>query len=53
MVEDPHTYIYVAGQRPILDSLDDLFGEMAESATVWKRKKAELIEAGRWAELVY
>jgi ferredoxin--NADP+ reductase len=53
MVDDPHTYVYVAGQRAILDSLDDLFGEMAESSAVWAKKKAELIEAGRWAELVY
>ena len=53
MVDDPHTHIYVAGQRAILESLDDLFGEMAESAAVWTHKKEELIEAGRWAELVY
>ncbi|MDH3440708.1 MAG: FAD-binding oxidoreductase [Gammaproteobacteria bacterium] len=53
MVDDPHTYIYVAGQRAILGALDKLFGEMAESENVWQEKKAVLIEQGRWAELVY
>ena len=53
LVDDPHTYIYVAGQKAILESLDELFGEMAESEAVWANKKSELIEAGRWAELVY
>ncbi len=53
MLEDEHTYVYVAGQRPIRDALDKLFGEMAESDAVWAKKKADLIEQGRWVELVY
>lgn len=53
MIEDERTYIYVAGQRAILESLDGLFGEMAESDTVWQKTKETLIEQGRWAELIY
>jgi len=53
MLEDEHTYVYVAGQKPIRDALDELFGEMAESADVWQKTKGDLVEQGRWAELVY
>ena len=53
MVGDERTYIYVAGQKAVLDSLDELFGEMAESENVWLKKKEELKEQGRWAELIY
>ena len=53
MLEDDRTHVYVAGQRSIRDALDELFGEMAESDTVWQQKKADLEEQGRWAELVY
>lgn len=53
MLEDEHTYIYIAGQKSIRDALDELFGEMAESDAVWAKKKADLIEQGKWAELLY
>lgn len=53
MLEDEHTYIYIAGQKSIRDALDELFGEMAESDAVWTKKKADLIEQGKWAELLY
>ena len=53
MLDDERTYVYVAGQKDIRDSLDELFGEMAESEAVWQKKKAGLMEAGRWVELIY
>ncbi len=53
MLSDEHTYVYIAGRKPIRDALDNLFSEMSESATVWAKKKAELVEQGRWVELVY
>ena len=53
MIDDEHTYVYVAGQKHIRDSLDELFGEMVESNNVWQHKKAELADQGRWVELVY
>jgi ferredoxin--NADP+ reductase len=53
MLSDEHTHIYVAGQKPIRDALDKLFGEMCESDAVWAKMKADLIEQDRWVELVY
>ena len=53
MLADEHTHVYVAGQKPIRDALDKLFGEMCESDAVWASKKTELAEQGRWVELVY
>ena len=53
MLDNEHTYVYVAGQKPIRDALDELFGEMAESDRVWQNMKADLIEQGRWVELLY
>ena len=53
MLDDEHTYVYVAGQKRIRDALDELFGEMAESGAVWAEKKAALAEQGRWVELLY
>jgi ferredoxin--NADP+ reductase len=53
MLEDEHTYVYVAGLVPIRDSLDKVFANMVGSAEAWAKKKAELIEAGRWVELLY
>ena len=53
MLEDEHTYVYVAGQKSVRDALDELFSEMAESDRVWTNMKAELVEQGRWVELLY
>lgn len=53
MLSDEHTYVYVAGQKAIRDALDELFSEMCESRTVWAKKKAELMDQGRWVELLY
>ena len=53
MLDDDHTYIYVAGLKPIRDALNDLFSKIAGSAGRWGKKKAELVEQGRWVELLY
>ncbi len=53
MLEDEHTYVYVAGLVPIRDALDNVFANMLGSADTWATKKAELKEAGRWVELLY
>ena len=53
MLDDEHTYVYVAGLVPIRDSLDKVFSNMLGSADAWAKKKAELKEAGRWVELLY
>jgi len=53
LLEDEHTYVYVAGLIPIRDSLDKVFANMLGSADVWAKKKATLKDAGRWVELLY
>lgn len=47
------TYVYVAGQKRIRDSLDALFGALTGSADAWEQKKAGLIAEDRWVELIY
>jgi hypothetical protein len=53
MLDDEHTYVYVAGLVPIRDELDKLFANMVGSPESWAKKKAEFMEAGRWVELLY
>lgn len=53
MLSDDHTYVYVAGLVPIRDVLDRLFSNMCGSADGWSKRKAELVEQGRWVELLY
>ena len=43
----------IAGLVPIRDALDKLFSNMIGSAETWTKKKSELKEQGRWAELLY
>ncbi len=53
MLTDEHTYVYVAGLRPIAEALDELFAKMSDSPESWKKLKGELMDQGRWAELLY
>jgi hypothetical protein len=53
MLDDEHTYVYVAGLAPIRDALDKLFANMVGSPESWLKKKTELIDAGQWVELLY
>jgi len=53
MLDDEHTYVYVAGLVLIRDALDKLFANMVGSPESWAKRKAELKEAGRWVELLY
>ena len=53
MLEDEHTYVYVAGLVPIRDALDNVFANMVGSPEAWSKRKAELMDADRWVELLY
>lgn len=53
LLTDEHTHVYVAGLKPIRDAMDDLFSNASGSPEAWQKRKAELIERGRWAELLY
>ena len=53
MLSDEHTYVYIAGLKQIRDALNELFSTMSGSANGWAKLKGELIEQGRWLELLY
>jgi ferredoxin--NADP+ reductase len=53
MLSDDHTFVYVAGLKQVRDVLDDLFSTMSGSSDGWAKVKAELMERGRWVELLY
>ena len=53
MLSEGHTYVYVAGIRQVSESLDELFSDMCGSADAWQKKKAAMMEQGRWVELLY
>ena len=53
MLQDPNTYVYVAGLEQVSDMLDKALAKMAGSEEKWLRLKKHLIACDRWAELIY
>lgn len=53
MLDDPKTYIYVAGLEDVRDELDDVFSKLTGSEKRWQQRRAELVAGGRWTELLY
>jgi hypothetical protein len=53
MLQDPNTYVYVAGLEQVSDMLDKALSKMANSEEKWLRLKKHLIACDRWAELIY
>lgn len=53
MLSDEHTYVYVAGLKPVRDALDKLFSNMCGSEDGWAVMKGSLIQRGQWIELLY
>ena len=53
LLEQPHTYVYVAGLEKMRGELDKAFREIAGSDKKWERRKAELVAGRRWVEVLY
>ncbi|MFN8177291.1 MAG: FAD-binding oxidoreductase [bacterium] len=53
MLSSPTTRVYVAGLEQMRDELDLVFSAVAGAKESWQRRKAELMDAGRWVELLY
>jgi ferredoxin--NADP+ reductase len=53
LLQQPDTWIYVAGIAEVGEMLDRVLAEFAGSQEGWARRKAELIAGGRWTEIVY
>jgi ferredoxin--NADP+ reductase len=53
LIGSPHTWVYVAGLEPMRAELEKVFEGLAGSKEGWRRRKAELVAAKRWVELIY
>jgi ferredoxin--NADP+ reductase len=53
LLSDEHTHVYVAGQKKIRDEMDALFARVCGSMAGWTKIKDELVDQGRWVELLY
>jgi ferredoxin--NADP+ reductase len=53
MIQDPRTYVYVAGLHQSAEQFEKAMSAFAGSEEAWQAKKQELIEQGRYAELLY
>ena len=53
LIQDTKTYVYVAGLTKISQSLDKAMSTIAGSREAYEEKKKELVDQGRWAELLY
>lgn len=53
LLADEQTHVYIAGQKRIRDEMDALFARVCGSMAGWTKIKDELVEQGRWVELLY
>ncbi len=53
LVQDPKTYVYVAGLSSLEKKLDRVMSQMAGSEEAWQEKKKELKHQRRWQTLLY
>ena len=53
LLEDPRTHVYLAGLSLIEAQLDAVLADLAGGSDAWAKRKAMLIEAGRWMSLLY
>lgn len=53
LLQDPGTFVFVAGRRKISGSLDKTLSERAGSPAVWETLKQKLQDEKRWSELLY
>jgi len=53
LIAEPNTYVFVSGLGKIAAVLDKVMAEQAGSMEAWRARKQELIDQGRWSELVY
>ncbi len=53
LVQDPKTHVYLAGMEKVVDKFDAVMAQVAGSKEAWQAAKQELVEDGRWSQLVY
>ncbi len=52
-LQDPKTFVYVAGLKQVSAQLDEALGKIVGSSEEYAQQKSKMIEEGRWAELIY
>jgi len=53
MIQDPNTYVYVAGQVDAEKKFAEAMSAMAGSESAWRHKRQELVRQQRYAELLH
>jgi len=53
LINNPKTYVYLAGFHDIEENLEKCFVTMAGSEDLWLKTKSDLIKENRWVELSY
>jgi ferredoxin--NADP+ reductase len=53
LLDDAKTYVYLAGLARVGAELDAVLSRISGGEDAWAARKAELIAAGRWMELLY
>ncbi len=53
LLQDPKTYVYLAGMKKIAAAFDACMASMAGSEAQWEAFKQTLIDGQRWSELTY
>jgi ferredoxin--NADP+ reductase len=53
LMQDPNTYVYIAGLEPALESFNKTMIKIADSEAAWSAIRQGLESSGRWAELIY
>jgi ferredoxin--NADP+ reductase len=53
LIEDPRTYIYLAGLTSARAKFESAMGTIAGGSAVWEERHARIVSDGRFAELLY
>jgi len=53
MMQDPATYVYLAGLGKVADTFDRIMEKEVGGERVWAEAKESLRQQGRWSELIY
>lgn len=53
LMQQPNTYVCIAGLTKVIPALDKIFSELAGSEQAWKELTQKMIDEGRWSQLFY
>ncbi len=53
LLNQPNTYVYLAGLQKTADATDRIMAKKAGSVQAWSDLKRELLNNGRWSEFLY